>query len=129
MSKLSFSLIELILVVVLMGVISFLAVSLPKYHSDNSLENIREKLYPNGEVILSCLDGEIFYIFDNFEPHQIDKIKYSVHKGVGDSFILYCNNNYYVFKPFKITKVSNFNKAKQLFLNKEYLDEKVFYTN
>jgi prepilin-type N-terminal cleavage/methylation domain-containing protein len=56
MSKLAFTLIELIVVIIIIGLASFLVIKLPSFSSSKiTIENLREMLYPNGE----------FYLFDD----------------------------------------------------------------
>ncbi len=147
MSKLAFSLIELILVVILIGLISFLTIRLPSFSSSKniSIENLREVLYPNGEFYLFSDGSEMIkdknitlnlkfelpevYIYNGnfFEKKEFGFLKnkkiifkYSVKNGIGDSFILKNGENYYVFKPFEIKKFDSFQMAKNFFLLKAY---------
>jgi prepilin-type N-terminal cleavage/methylation domain-containing protein len=56
MSKLAFTLIELIVVIIIIGLVSFLVIKLPSFSSSQiNIENLREYLYPNGT----------FYLFDD----------------------------------------------------------------
>jgi len=148
MSKLAFTLIELILVVILIGIISFLVIRLPSFVSKQevSILTLRKFLYPNGR----------FYLFENGEELAVkDKnstlnipfetpvvyvyngkfftkkyfgylnnkkivFEYRVKNGIGDSFILQNGNKFYVFKPFLIKEFSDFDDAKNFFLLERY---------
>jgi prepilin-type N-terminal cleavage/methylation domain-containing protein len=56
MSKLAFTLIELIIVIIIIGLVSFLVIKLPSFSSPKStIEDLRELLYPNG----------MFYLFND----------------------------------------------------------------
>ena len=148
MSKLAFSLIELILVIILIGIVSFLTIKLPSFSSSKKVTilNLRDLLYPNGEFYLFN-DGsgllikdknqtlnlkfslpEVFvYNGEFFEKKEFGYLKnrkivfkYTVKNGIGDSFILKNNNEFYVFKPFFIKKFFSFEEAKNFFLLKNY---------
>ena len=147
MSKLAFSLIELILVVVLIGIISFLTVKLPSFSSKNiTVSDLRDVLYPSGEFYLFS-DGtellakdknqtlnlkfslpEVFvYNGEFFEKKEFGYLKnrkivfkYTVKNGIGDSFILKNGDEFYVFKPFFIKKLNSFEEAKNFFLLKNF---------
>jgi prepilin-type N-terminal cleavage/methylation domain-containing protein len=123
MSKIGFSLIELILVIVLMGVVSFLSVSLPSATKNlKSLENLTQ--YKNIEINLSnfCENFTIYQYDGNFKDSE--KINYIRKNGIGETFILECNSKFYIFKPFKIEKVSSFEDGKDKFLNNLYSPDK-----
>ena len=123
MSKIAFSLIELILVIVLMGIISFLTIKLPSYSNNKpKITQLRDFLSPDGNTTLRCIK----YIYNgNFI--KSNNTDYYVKNGIGDSFILKCDDEYYVFKPFKITKYHSFQEAKNNFLNTKYLPKKGFF--
>jgi prepilin-type N-terminal cleavage/methylation domain-containing protein len=165
MSKLAFTLIELIVVIIIIGIVSFLVIKLPSFSSPKiTIENLREMLYPNGEFYLFDDGNEVIlingkwkmgngklkelkskedleeaiknsnlnlsfnlpeiYIYNGeFKKkdfgYLFDKkiiFKYGMKNGIGDSFILKNGNSYYIFKPFYIKKVNNFEKAKEEFL-------------
>jgi prepilin-type N-terminal cleavage/methylation domain-containing protein len=170
MSKLAFTLIELIVVIIIIGIVSFLVIKLPSFSSPKiTIENLREILYPNGEFYLfkngkeiilvdgklKTKDGKLKNLSDKEDLEEAIKksklninfiapivfkydgeefkkedfgylfdekviFKYSVKNGIGDSFILKNDNNYYVFKPFYIKKVNSFDKAKEEFLLNKY---------
>ena len=90
MSKLAFSLIELILVIVLMGIISFLTIKLPSYSNNKpKITQLRDFLAPDGNTTLKCIK----YIYNgNFIKSQDSN--YHIKNGIGDSFILKCNDKY-----------------------------------
>ena len=149
MSKLAFTLIELILVVILIGFISFLVIRLPSFVSSKevSILTLRKFLYPNGTFYLFNDGSEIaikdknislnipfetpeVYVFNGnfFEKKEFDEylgdkkivFKYRVKRGIGDSFILHSGDKFYVFKPFLIKSFDNFSDAKDFFLLRDY---------
>jgi prepilin-type N-terminal cleavage/methylation domain-containing protein len=147
MSKLAFTLIELIIVILIIGIVSFLVVRLPSFATSAvKIEELREYLYPNGEFYL-LEDGEEIvkdknltlnikffapeiYKYDGKEFKKVDFgylkdkriiFKYKVKNGIGDSFILKNGDTYYVFKPFYIKKVDSFERAKEDFLLIRYM--------
>lgn len=72
MSKLAFTLIELIIVVMIVGLVSFLVIKLPSFSSPTlSIENLRDILYPNGE----------FYLFDNGKELVLINEKWKMKNG------------------------------------------------
>ena len=143
MSKLAFTLFELIIVVIIIGIVSFLVLKLPSFSNSKSIkiEDLRDVLYPNGKLIITSnkiistkkinikiTNPEVFVFRDNillrknFKDLNNSKIlfEYNVKNGIGDSFILKCNEGIYVFKPFKIIKVFSFSEAKNRYLNISY---------
>ena len=148
MSKLAFTLIELILVVILIGLISFLVIRLPSLSSSKNITilNLRDFLYPNGIFYLFSDGNEIavkdknislnipffspvVYIYNGefFEKKDFrylgDKkivFKYQVKRGIGDSFILQNGDKFYVFKPFLVREFNSFDKAKEFYLLNKY---------
>jgi prepilin-type N-terminal cleavage/methylation domain-containing protein len=149
MRKLGFSLIELIIVVLIIGVVSFLVIKLPSFYFSADIADMLSKLSPNGEITVykdgkissnkkvdfNCKNIEV-YLFKNgeFQKAVYDKenekevlFKYSVHNGIGESLILNCDNKWYVFKPFKIIKADSFKEAKDKFLNKKYFPKEGSY--
>ncbi len=143
MSKLkSFTLIELLIVVVLIGVISFLTIKLPTFKENKiiKIEELRDYFYPNGTLIITPdkiisskkIDIKItnpkVFIYNGefkekiFSDYNNSKVifKYTQKNGINESFILKCNEGIYVFKPFYIKKVSSFNEAKKEFLLTAY---------
>ena len=151
MSKLkAFTLIELLIVLVLISVATFLIITFQKPTSFSTLtpKNLREYLYPNGEFYLFD-DGSnlailkdknvtnvninlntpevLIYKNGHFEKKEFENLndkqvvfKYKVQNGIGESFILKANDKYYVFKPFFIKKTNSLEKAKTLFLLNKY---------
>jgi len=148
MSKLAFTLIELIIVILIIGIVSVLVIKLPSISSPQpKIEDLRNYLYPNG-VFYLLSDGEEIvnkeknttlnikffapeiYIYDGKEFKKVKFgylnnkriiFKYSVKNGIGDSFILKNENIYYVFKPFFIKKYFSFEDAKEAFLLTRYM--------
>lgn len=148
--KRAFSLIELILVVVLIGIASMLVISNPPKTGESILqtEKLRDVLYPKGTLYIFRDGGVLLekedenktglnvninfpkvYVYENgdfmqknFAEYDNKSVvfKYGVNNGIGDSFILYSNGFYYVFKPFKIIKTDDFEKAKDIYLGKNF---------
>lgn len=135
MRKLGFSLIELILVIVLIGVISFLVIGFPKIFPSSF--NLYEALYPEGNITVyknrivsskkvkfNCKDINVYvYAGGNFEkkvyPNKI-LFEYFVKNGIGESLILKCDKKFYVFKPFGMSETESLKKAEEIFTNKKY---------
>ena len=147
MSKLAFTLIELIVVVVLIGIFIFLVIPREvKYVKILSPSDFYDFLYPNGKMIV-FKDGTnlvIFpdknltnvninlnfsevYVYENgmFKRKYFDNVddkevvfEYSVKRGIGDSFILSGNDKFFVFKPFWIYTLDSFEEAKDKYLLK-----------
>jgi len=142
MRKLGFSLIELIIVVLIIGIVSFLAVKFPSFYLTSKITDLLDELSPNGKIIVykngnmqsdkkvvfDCNNPEVFeFINGEFEKKLYEKedektpvFKYKVKNGIGDSFILKCQSGWYVFKPFSIKKINTKEEAEDLFLNKKY---------
>ncbi len=139
----AFTLFELIIVVIIIGIVSFLVLKLPVFSNEKikKIENLRDILYPNGQVIITdkkiisskkidikITNPKIFIFKDNMLIQKNlgevnnSKIlfKYQVKNGIGDSFILKCDEGIYIFKPFYIKKVLSLNEAKNKFLNIKY---------
>jgi prepilin-type N-terminal cleavage/methylation domain-containing protein len=154
MSKLkAFTLIELLIVLVLISVATFLVITFQKPTTLSTItpENLREFLYPSGEFYLFddgsnlavLKDKNITNVNINLNTPEVliykngyvekkefedlnDKqvvFNYKVKNGIGESFILKANDKYYVFKPFIIEKTNSLEKAKDLFLLSQYRDK------
>jgi prepilin-type N-terminal cleavage/methylation domain-containing protein len=140
MRKLGFTLVELLIVIILMGLVSFLVIRLPSAVSakPKSITDLRNILYPEGKITVysdgkiqgdkkinfDCTAPEVL-IFENgeFKKKMFNKniiFEYKVKNGIGDSFILKCEKGYYVFKPFNIKKTDTLNEAEELFTNSKY---------
>ena len=142
MRKLGFSLIELIIVILIIGIVSFLAIRLPSFYFSSDITNLLQTLSPSGEITVykngsvisskkatfKCKNPEVYEFIDGkFEKKIFEKenektpvFKYKVTNGIGESFILKCQNGWYVFKPFSIKKANNLQEAEDVFLNKKY---------
>jgi len=151
MSKLrAFTLIELLIVLVIIGAVSFLVVSFNKPSSYSALtpDKLYDFLHPEGEIYmfengrnlvvledknlsdiqLNMNVPEVYvYKFDRFEKKMFNDFEnkrvvfhYVEKKGVGESFILKTDKGYYVFKPFEIIKADSFEEAKNLFFLDSY---------
>jgi hypothetical protein len=115
---------------------------LPSFYFSREITDLQDILSPNGKVTVykngavvsskkitfNCKNPKIYeYVNGKFEKKIYKKegektpvFKYKVVNGVGDSFVLKCDRGWYVFKPFRIVKVKNEDKAKSVFLNSEY---------
>ena len=148
MSKLAFTLIELILVVILIGLISFLVIRIPSFVSSKEVTilTLRNYLYPDGtfylfnngdEIAVKDKNSTLHLSFETpvvysyngnfFEKKEFDDLgdkkvifKYGVKNGVGDSFILQNGDKFYVFKPFEIREFNDFDGAKEFFMLRNY---------
>jgi len=146
--KFSFTLIELIVVVILMGVVYFIVLSnyskqhlpfikitqlyntLPKnckfivFQDSNNIELIHNKKYN-----FHIKDPHLFKIVNN----ELENIKlpyyknkqiifeYIKHNNIQNSYILKSNEGVFLFTPFKIIKTDSLENAKELFLNEKFL--------
>jgi hypothetical protein len=106
MQKVAFSLIELIIVVVLMGVISFLAIGTFSYKQHTSLEDLTQ--FRDIEVNLSNFCEQ----FVVYSYKKIEKSTYIRKNGIGESFILDCDGEIFLFKPFSIKKYNTLQEAR-----------------
>jgi len=146
----AFSLVELLVVVILIGVMTFTLVRLPSWQkSALQVEDLYDLLYPQGEIIvfedsielhserdvkgvtLALSHPEVFrFVEGRFERVDFAEkngrkilFRYRVHRGLGDYFILVSDQGFYVFKPLGIYKTDAWEKAKELFLLAEYAPE------
>jgi len=147
--KKAFTLVELVIVVVLMGLVTFLVIKLPTLYSPPlTPDKLRDYLHPNGTfymfedgstlavfpdknisgVNISLNLPEVYeYINGSFEKKDFgylnDKkivFKYSEKNGIGDFFILTSEGGVYVFKPLFIFKARDFDSAKDMFLSRKF---------
>jgi len=151
MSKIkAFTLIELLIVIFIIGVVSFLILKLPSFSNPKlTILDLRELAYLNKTFYLfddgkNLLVGEknqslnisitapIVYVYKNqrFEKEEFKKFnnknvifKYEESRGIGESFILVCDEGVYLFKPLWIKKVKNFDIAKEEYLLSSYLKD------
>jgi len=137
MSRLGFSLIELVLVIFLIGLVSFFVIKLPEVNKKYAFSDLRELLYPNGDFYI-FEDGSnlvikdknysipfsfskiIVYDFDfnkksfkNFNGKKV-VFHYKVRNGIGESFVVF-DKKYYVFKPFWVLEFSSKEGIKEYF--------------
>ena len=148
----AFTLIELLIVIFIMMLASFLVISMPSFKNKKySIEDLKTLTYPNGTFYLFN-DGSNLLIKDKnstlnisinlpevlqykdgyFEKREFKNFhnkkvifKYSQKNGLGDFFILKCDEGIFVFKPLYIKKFKNLNKAEDFYLLKKY--QKVDY--
>ena len=143
----AFSLIELILVVLLIGLVSFLVIKLPNFNKSYSFENLRELLYPNGEfylfengnmIIKNNEAKEINFRYKNFEVMNLNYERvefpkfenrkvlfyYKMRNGIGDVLIVKSNNVYF-FKPLWVLKFKNIASLKKYIDSLQPTEEKI----
>jgi len=149
MSKIkAFTLIELIIVVILVGIISYIAVANIKTAINPAItpDKFRDILSPNANLFIFrdsiSIDKNISNIkitnpvvYDkdlkkiNFKNYN-DKIvvfKYTIKNGIQNSYILACNEGIFVFKPLETIKTTSLQKAKELLNMSEYLPKEGSY--
>jgi prepilin-type N-terminal cleavage/methylation domain-containing protein len=150
MSKLAFTLLELIIVVIIIGIVSFLVIKFPKNNSLSSLTpfGLRNYFYPTGKLVvfedgINITDKNksvnlkltlpVVYVYEdnewkikNFNKFNNKEVvfEYEIKNGVQKPFILKCDEGIYVFKPLFVYKVSSLQEAKDLYFNKQYALEK-----
>jgi len=151
MSKIkAFTLIELLIVIFIIGIVSFLVLKLPSFSNPKlKIIDLKELAHPNKTFYLfddgsNLLIGEknkslnisitapIVYIYKNqrFEKKEFKRFnnknvifKYKEKRGIGDSFILVCDEGVYLFKPLWIKKMKSFDMAKKEYLLSSYLKD------
>ena len=146
----AFTLIELLVVVFLISLLSFFVISLPTNKKSYTILDLKELTYPNGTFYLYKNGNSILqkdknktvnlkitlpevYVYDDkgFIKKKFNKniaFKYSQKNGLGDFFILKCEEGVFVFKPLYIKKFNSLSGAKNFYLLKEYqLEEGNFY--
>jgi hypothetical protein len=124
-SRVGFSLIELLLVIFLISFISFLVIKLPSYNRVYTFKDLREIVYPNGTLII----GKNIYLIKNskkiklnflhkeFEVFNKDFQKlnlpviYKMKNGIGD-FIIIKEKKVYMYKPLFLKTFNSLNEAK-----------------
>jgi len=145
MSRVGFSLIELILVIFLISFISFLVIKIPENKKVYTFKDLRELLYPNGEFCLGkkayvIKDGkkkEINFRYSSFEVYDLFfekkefkkcKFRYKIKNGIGDSLIVK-EKKVYFFKPLWVKEFNSLEDVK-IYISKlnELVDESL-YTN
>jgi len=143
----AFTLIELLIVVFIIGIVSFLVISIPSFNNKKySILDLKQLTYPNGTFylfedgsnllvkdknksinisinlpeVLEYKDG--YFVKKEFKKFKGKKVifKYSQKSGLGDFFILKCDEGVFVFKPLYIKKFSNLQKAEDFYILKNY---------
>jgi len=144
----AFTLLELLIVIFIIGIISFLSITLPSFNKIKyTVLDLKKLTYPNGKFYLFAdgsnllitndknksinidinlpevlvYENEIFSkkTFEDFNNKKVI-FKYIQENGIGDVFILKTDEGIYVFKPFLIKKFNSLKKAKDYFLLKKY---------
>ncbi|WP_457564267.1 hypothetical protein [Caminibacter sp.] len=133
----AFSLIEFILVVLLIGLVTFLVIKLPSFNKIYTFNDLRNILYPNGEIYI-FKDGyiilkngkkqDINFRYSNFEVLNLDfekvvfpKFKekdvlfhYRIKNGIGDVYIVK-EKKVYLFKPLWEMRFDSLSSLKNYF--------------
>jgi len=105
--KSSFTLIELLIVIILMGLFYFLSIGLITYKKSSSdIRDLYTDLYPNGKIDISKFNCSVYDYYDG-KLREFKKKFYVVKNGIGDSFILDCDNKVYLFRPFDIKEYNS----------------------
>jgi len=143
MRKVGFTLIELIVVVILIGVISFLVIKLPSTSTPlltpmdlKNFKNLTLWVFEDGSNITDKnktlnfhLITPVVYIYkkDGWEKKKFDDylgkkvvFKYEIKNGIQKPFILECDSGVYVFKPLFIYRTNSLNKSERIYFNKNY---------
>jgi len=133
--KRSFTLIELILVVLLISLVTFLVIKLPVFKTKYGFDNLRELLYPNGEIyifknsVLILKNGKKIKAEFSYNPFEVygenfEKIDfgtkngkkvlfhYRIKNGIGDVLIVK-EKRVYFFKPLWVLKFDSLDEAKK----------------
>jgi hypothetical protein len=140
-SRVGFTLLELIIVVFLIALISFLVIKLPSFNKSYSYEDIRKLLYPSGVIYVfednkaviikkkkkktinfKTQNAEVYNIdFERikFKPFEDNKVvfKYVLKNGIGEVYIVKTSKKTYLFKPLWIKKFSSLNAIKNYLLS------------
>jgi len=143
----AFTLIELLVVVFIIGIVSFVSISIPSFSNKKySIEELKSLTYPNGTFYLFN-DGSNLLIKDKnstlnisinlpevleykdgyfekkeFKDFHNKKVvfRYSQKNGLEDFFILKCDKGVFVFKPLYIKKFENLDEATAFYFLKNY---------
>jgi len=138
----AFTLIELIIVIIIFGVASYLVTSSIKSTSpiitpDKLRDVFKNKtiyLFRDGFSIKNIkITNPIVYneklqkiTFKRYKDKEVI-FKYSIHNGIQNSYILECNEGIFVFKPLETIKVYSLNEAKKILNYNEYLPKEGNY--
>ena len=132
----SFTLIELIVVVVILSVVSYLVLTSIKTLNTQIItpDKLKDTFWPNGVFYLFRegnksikLTNPIVYDKNlniiHFQKYKNKEVlfRYKIKNGIQNSYILKCNEGIFVFKPLEIIKVNSLNQAKKILSYKDYL--------
>ena len=130
MPKVAFTLLELILVIVLLSIFSFLVISFSGSRIEkDKIVSLQKIIGKEGNISfnsLGCQNVEVYrYVGDdNFEKEvKGEEVVYFMKNGIGDALILECDDRFYLFKPFYIKRVQSLEEAETLFLDKKDIFE------
>ena len=125
MSRVGFSLIELLLVIFLISFISFLVIKLPSYKRVYTFKDLREIVYPNGKLII----GKDIYLIKNAKKIKLNflhkdfeifngnfqklnlPVVYKMKNGIGD-FIIIKERKVYMYKPLFFKTFNSLSEAR-----------------
>jgi len=144
--KKSFTLIELVVVVILIGIVYFIVLDNYSIKEDKFLKieqlyskmpkNCEFLVFANGKNIELTTNKSFNFTIKNPKIYKLinnnlkrvfllnynnDEVifRYIKHNNIGSNYILQTDNNIYVFTPFNIIKTSNLETAKKLMINKD----------
>jgi hypothetical protein len=104
--KKSFTLIEILIVIILLSLFYYLSVKYISYKKPLKIKDLYINLYPDGKVDISNFGCKAYDYYDG-KLREIKKKYYNVKNGIGDSFILECSDKVYFFRPFDIKEYNN----------------------
>ena len=119
----SFTLIELLIVIVIIAVVSVMSIKMFSFSKEKKIEDLYSLLYPNGKYYIKSgffslpvyiHNPKVYYYYNNTLKRKYfinNQFEYKVKNGVGESFLLVCDEGIYLFKPFKILKFSTVSDA------------------
>ncbi len=105
MRKLGFSLVELLVVIVIISIVTFLSVRF--FYTQKKCENIY--VYKNNRFVLD------------------KNYTFQTKNGFYNSAIIKCNGRIFVIKPLFKKEVSTLKEAKEIFYNTSYAPKKGYY--
>jgi len=131
-SRVGFTLIELILVVFLMAFASFLVLRTPSFERSYTFKDVRGLVYPQGKLIVDengsfvIKEGKkkrVNFVYSSFRVYNLDMTPkifknhlfvYEMKNKIGDSLIVK-EKKVYLFKPFFIKEFKNLREVKRYF--------------
>jgi len=144
MSKIKgFTLIELIIVVIIFSIVSYLVITTLKtttnkivtpdkfrefFSPDITFYLLRDKIISDKKINIKLLNPVVYD--KNLEQIEFKRygdknvlFKYELKNGIQNSYILECNSGIFVFKPLQTIKVKSLEEAKQILTMKNFIPE------